>query len=81
MQIFKATVTYWDTDNDKDQTETVLGFALSLSEFGARLEKTFSYIDNVEIAVINSMACENELLYLNPNDSATITSIINENDY
>ena len=81
MQIFKATVTYWDTYNDKDQTEIVLGFASSLSEFSVRLEKTFPHIDSVEITVINSMACENELLFLNPDDSVSITSIINENDY
>ena len=59
----------------------LFGFAEDLRDFADRVSKEFHYINKIEITTINTLASNNQLLYVANDDMDTINALEKENDY
>lgn len=69
MVLYKAKVIWYSADADDDSlSDTVFGFADNFSDFARRIEASFPEVETMEIKVVNPMACETELLFVDSHE-------------
>ena len=81
MKFFKGTVDWFCECDEKQKIDVVYGFANSLIEFVGKIEPCFSYIDSLEIETINSIASDEQLIWVDSKDYVTQKAIEEENTY
>ena len=81
MQFYKGKLEWYDECTDDVCREVVYGFAKTITDFADKINKVTPNIEKVEIEVINCIAVDSELIYVDPNDFTTQAAIEKENDY
>ena len=81
MQLYKGTTMWYDDSIDDFRYEVVYGFAKTMVDFIDRIDKAISNIKEVQVKVVNCIATDSELLYVDPLDFTTQRAIEKENDY
>ena len=79
VQIFSADVDWYDDYAEQEKHDIVIGFAENAANFIARIEHEFTYIDAINLKVVNTWATPSELLYIS---SDSIRKVLeDENSY
>lgn len=81
MQLYKGKFEWYDNYIDDLRHEVVYGFAKTMIDFVNKINEVTPNIEKIEIEIVNCMAVDSELIYVDPNDFTTQAAIEKENDY
>lgn len=81
MQLYKGNLKWYDNYIDDFHHEVVYGFAKTIIDFVNKINEVTPNIEKIEIEIVNWIATDSELIYVDANDLATQAAIEKENDY